>query len=193
MFYLSNKYFQSVIFLCLCCFVQNAFSSSADIDDIYRKQLNIEQKIHDMYVDLVARVSYSGDVAKAKADINTLYCEKYFENMKDFGKYTVNDEKQLNTVERSFDLLLKRCMALEGLFRHLPFAVRSLYFTKYSGELSGYGKHPYQDVWSDISSHKDYVDIIKKNVESIKTYNFDVCKLTSNDVDIDSCFRVSYQ
>lgn len=189
MVYISRIYRKLFVFLFLCCLMQNAVSRNVNIDDVYRKQLNIEQKINNIYVDLVARISYSGDVAKAKADINTLYCEKYFESMKDFGYTTVDDKQQLNKNEIFFELRFRQCMALEGLFRYLPASVRTLYFTKYSYELSGYGQHPYKDVWSDISSHNDYIDIIKKNVQSIEMYNIYVCELTRNDADINSCSR----
>lgn len=174
-----------IIFILLVCLIKNAFS--IDLNDVYQKQLQIENKTIEMYADLVARISYSGDLAKARADINSLNCSRYLESMKDFGNTTINDANQSKS-EIFYELRFRRCMALESLFRWLPFNVRTSYFEKYSEQLAGYGASPYEDVGFDIFQHSDYVAIIKKNIDN-KLYQKYVCELTNKDNQSQTCLK----
>jgi hypothetical protein len=54
-------------------------------DDVYEKILEMEQEMKDIHEDVVARISYNGNIHKARADLCDLRPEKYFSHMENYG------------------------------------------------------------------------------------------------------------
>jgi len=186
-FFIHSKRLIFLIVISFGILPNYALSYPVDINDLYRKQLNFENEVRNMYVDLISKISYSGNKAKTEAELNFFNCEKYFPDMKDFGNYTQKERSELTSYQKFFAIRLSRCMALEGFFHHLPVDIRYYYFNKFPSEMSGQGKHPYEFIWDILSNNKIHLDIILKNIDSLESYKYNKCLLTNTDDTIYNC------
>ncbi len=79
-------------------------------DDVYKKILEMEQEMKDAHEDVVARISYNGNIHKARADLCDLRSEKYFLLMENYGGYY--KEEQVTEYERIAHKRFKQCLSL---------------------------------------------------------------------------------
>ena len=136
----------------------NSHSNEINADDVYKKQLEILQEIKDVHVDIVSRVSYKGDKTAARSDLNDLRCDKYFQNMKDYGKSVRGDN--LTEPQIFFNKRFEKCMNLQTIFWVMTYDERITFYRILPREIQGIGKNPDKDVWRAISMDKELVKTI---------------------------------
>ena len=149
-----------IIFPTILLLIVASYSHSYEInaDDVYKKQLEIQQEIKDKHEDIVSRISYKGDRDAARADLNDLRCDKYFLTMKDYGKSVRNEN--LTEPEIFFKKRFEKCMNLQTVFWVMTYDERITFYRILPREIQGIGKNPYKDVWRAISVDKELVKTI---------------------------------
>jgi len=144
-----------------------AFSDAIELDDVYKKQLQIEQQIKDVQLDLVSRISHGGNEAAAKAELSDLRCEQYTVDMPNFGR-DMRHEHERRQGERQdfFEERWFRCNDLDRVFNHLPYRDRIMLFSEFSYQLAGYGEDPYGEVWRYIKGNAEMLGRLKDALRS---------------------------
>jgi len=159
-----------VVLIAMSTVLSATQSVAVDLDDIYKKQLEIEHRLWEIQIDLVSRISHDGNEVAAKADLNNLECSQYIVDMPNFGM-DMGHEHDRRQGERQdfFEERWFRCNDLDRVFNHLPYRDRILLFTKFSYQLAGYGEDPYQEVWRYIKSDAGMLGRLKAELLSSGT------------------------
>lgn len=131
---------------------------AVDLDDIFRHQYELQQSMKDMHEDIVARVSYKGDIDRAKADLNDLRCETSIYPQKDFGtKLSAHpSEKDQMLMQHWY-----QCVELQAIFKLMSFEERVPYFGGFPGKVAGYGASPYWDLWIEIKKNSALLGLLR--------------------------------
>lgn len=123
-------------------------SDEINLFDVYQKQFEIVQLIKYIHLDLVTRVSYSGDQAAAMAELNDLRCERHSIHWSGLKPKTDFLRKMSTRLKEKHH----RCVILGGLLGYLSYPDRYTLFLNFSYALEGNGHDPYGKVWSYIKS-----------------------------------------